>query len=174
MFRGQDGIYDGLVDPVDIPSRGYNSSRELKFFQKFKNTQLWFGFNLSHCSACDQYDFRYNYGSGLPGLDSTGIFDMNAGESRDFLAGYFIPNGSVELGTYNLFNNVQFLALFQGDIDHLESLTAALNLASACTNGDTSCGFSRTVAVTAVPLPATIWLFISALGLLGFRGHRSS
>ncbi len=177
-----DSTYGGLVNPADIPTSGFSFNQPGSFvFAEITNVRLSNSFTCSGsftsngCPPGEQYDFSFNNAD--PTLSNLDFFNLNAGESRDFLFGEFTPiDGSADPGFYNFFSANLFIGFdgFGFDMDGNEvDVHSFLNLASTCPNGDTSCDFSRTV-VTAVPLPATIWLFISALGLLGFRGHRSS
>ncbi len=179
----EDNTYGGLVNPADVPTSGFSFGQSGIFnFAEITNVQMNISFQCTgsftsgHCSPGDQYKFTFN--TSPPTLALLNTFNLNAGESRDVLFGEFTPvDGSADEGTYNFFNASLFIGFdgFGFDMDGNEvDVHSHFNLASTCTNGDTSCDFSRTVVGTAVPLPATIWLFISALGLLGFRGHRSS
>jgi hypothetical protein len=178
-----DSTYGGLVNPADIPTSGFSFGQSGTFvFAGITSVQLNNSFTCTgsftsgHCSPGDEYKFSFNLAD--PSLALLDTFNLNAGESRDFLFGEFTPvDGAVDPGFYNFFSANLFIGFdgFGFDMDGNEvDVHASLNLASTCPSGDTSCDFSRTVVGTAVPLPATIWLFLSALGLLGFRGHRTS
>lgn len=179
-----DSTYGGFVDPADVPTSGFGQQGPMDF-EEFTSILMNISFSCSGsftsggASACppgDQYDFSFNHAD--PSLVLLDTFNMNAGESRDFLFGEFTPvDGTADPGTYNFFNATLFIGFNGFGLDSngdQVNLRAQINVASTCTVGDTSCDFSRTVVATAVPLPATIWLFLSALGVLGFRGQRLS
>ncbi len=91
---------------------------------------------------------------------------LNPGESRDFMLGTFVPtDGSAMPGDYIFYNG--YLGFSISGLDAAgNTLDATINLGGTCQTGTADCAFTRTVS--AVPVPAAVWLFGS--GLVGLAG----
>ena len=110
---------------------------------------------------------------------SDATFTLNAGESIDILHGTFTPkfddNAAPDVYT---FYNASYSLFFTGLSAEGESITAFTRLAETCPTNESSCAFTRTVSdvpISAVPVPAAVWLFGSGLlGLIGLARRKKS
>jgi hypothetical protein len=92
-------------------------------------------------------------------------FTLNPGESLDVMHGYFIPrnDGTASPNTYTLYNLTLSLWNY-GLTSEGESISGYTVFAETCPTRDASCAFTRTVS--AVPVPAAVYLFSSGLIIL--------
>lgn len=116
----------------------------------------------SFCTSGPPYKFTFNVGP--DSLVFPRNFDMQPGQSRDFLFGTFAPsNGAVAPGTYRFYT-----ATLHAGAEGLDQAGAPLertiDLFSTCGNGDDSCAFERTVvAQQVVPEPASVMFVLPAI-----------
>jgi hypothetical protein len=132
-------------------------------------------FTVGYNQAGSAYKFTFWTSStpGKPSLNYRADFELQAGESFDYLFGVFNPvNGQAPVGTYTFYNTSLF-AYVDGFGQSGQWLNADVaNLGSTCANQQASCAFTRTV--TAVPEPGT-WLLmaVGAAGLLSRRWQQT-
>lgn len=95
-------------------------------------------------------------------------FTLNAGESRDFLLYEFIPkDGSAQPGEYSFYSTSVGISVTGLDANGNTLEADALEIMTCPFGYSDQCAFTRTVS--AVPVPAAIWLFGPAIfGLLSF------
>lgn len=125
------------------------------------------------------YDFTFNYNQ--PSMIAPLNFDLQPGQSLDYLFGTFTPNGgNAPAGTYRFFNTgliIQFYNPGATDSPN-DDLFDSFTLAETCTGQDPDCAFERQVSAVsgAVPEPATWAMMISGFGIMGaaMRRHRRS
>lgn len=87
--------------------------------------------------------------------------EINPGEGRDFLLFYLNPkNSNIPIGEYSLYDVGIGMIVAGTDQNGLYLSEELYYFDTACY--DESCGLSRTV----VPLPASVWLFITGLAVL--------
>ena len=115
-------------------------------------------------TGTDSYTFEFA-GSSSSGLTYQDHFNLNAGQSYDYLFGQFTPKaGGAAPGVYQL-TNVELLIFFTGmdAAGHVLYFSEEPAIATSC-NGGTAlgCAFSRTVV--AVPEPSSYVML--SLGLL--------
>jgi hypothetical protein len=132
------------------------------------NAYLTHGFGcegtFGNCTTPPPYQFRSSYS--FPFND----VDFSPGTSVILQHGEFIPTPSpAPSGTYFHYRSVIYLAIegsYPDSVNPEEILPFQRYFTVAevaCSSGDTSCAFTRTV--TPVPLPAAAWLF--GAGLVG-------
>lgn len=102
----------------------------------------------------------------------TSSLNLTAGESQSFLIYQFTPtNGSAAPGDYIFYSAGLGFTVHGIDMDG-NSIEQDIAF-DACTSQSDSCAFTRTVS--AVPVPAAVWLFGSGLlGLLGLAKRRAA
>lgn len=116
---------------------------------------------------------EYTAGAVTSGGDSwfdTNFLNLQAGDSQDFLIYEFSPtDGSATPDDYILYNAGIGFVVHGQDVNG-NPIEQDI-VFSTCTGGDPSCAFTRTVS--AVPVPAAVWLFGSGLiGLVGMARRR--
>ncbi len=125
------------------------------------------GGQYSYTSVDRTLGFRWQFGSDNYGATS---FQMNPGESKDFLLAKVVPQGGgAAPGTY-YWRDAGFQIIWNGFDADGNTMLSRIDLATACPTRDISCSFSRTV----VPVPAAVWLFGSGLGILGWIRRKQS
>lgn len=136
--------------------------------------QAWFGcsgnFVLADCGAGA---YTWSAGTSPPGFPSPAgltAFDLDPGESIDFLLMSFHPVGGVAApGVYRLPTSGLQIR-FEGRDTQGQPLFAWAGLGVACASRADDCAFERTVQ--AVPEPAAAWLVVVALAALAGQGVR--
>lgn len=120
-------------------------------------------------SGCS--DGEYHISANTSGLGN-GWFDLTTlnlapGQSQDFLLYVFTPtDGSAAPGEYTFYNMGLGFTVHGLDADG-NAIEQDILFGATCVSQSESCAFTRTV-VSAVPVPAAVWLFGS--GLLGLVG----
>lgn len=171
------------LDPADLPTQGsyrdpgtgeYVWADFVSYDWAYLNT--WFGCDTTFGQSCTggpPYGFSFHTSSkpGKPSINFVTSFELQPGESYEYLFGVFAPSaGPVPADTY-VFRNTGVSLNFRGvDIDGNE-LHADVDLGRTCPpGGDPTCGFTRTV--TAIPEPATWGSMSLGLMLLGAVAYR--
>lgn len=162
--------YDGSesspygIDASIFPTTGNNYSIPL-FDEPFDTVSESYLFVSRNCSGnfgndCDDGEYAIDQGVST-WFNIEQPFTMTAGESRDFLLAVFTPtNGTAAAGDYIFYTAGLGIGIRGLSIDGIELESEVLF--QACSSGDESCAFTRTV--TAVPLPSAVWFF--GIGLL--------
>ena len=186
VFDGNDPDNFYGIPGIEVPSEGFNDDGDLATFGNSPNAFLNFSFTCSGsfftaggtpfgaCPPGDEYEFVL-FSDREPFFADS--FELMAGASVEFEFGQFIPlAGGATPGDYDFFGVSLFLDLFGFGEDEGGNeifLTEFIDIASTCTTGDSTCAFTRTVAISPVPLPASAWLLFTALrGLFGARKYR--
>lgn len=124
----------------------------------------------SVCTSGPPYDFNFNFAQ--PNFIGPVNFDLQPGQSFDWLFGTFTPTGgNAPAGLYSFFNAGAIVQIYNpgadpndGGDDQYDSVL----LASTCPGQNPSCAFTREVLpALAVPEPAAWTLMIAGFGLIG-------
>lgn len=162
LFRGIPASYiptEGSVYDFDTGSIDFYP------FESYTGIYLSATYSCSgtFTEGCLAGEYRYNFNNTLnESLNIRDTLFMSPGESRDFLYATFTPNSAeVALGEYTYYR-AAFGILVEGVNSNGDTMSAGVTIAETCSTGDFSCeGFSRTVS--AVPIPAAVWLFSAGL-----------
>lgn len=167
--------YPSGVNPADIPLDGYNFDlMEDVPFDTYDYVSQFFGRSCddTFTVGCSSPGSQYSYSaSGLSNswFDFSGT--INPGESLEFNLYKLTPVAGVATpGTYELFTANLGLLVYGTDLDGNEMNADIYRFATNCP--DANCTFTRTVS--AVPVPAAVWLFGSALLGLGALKRRKA
>jgi PEP-CTERM motif len=132
---------------------------------------------LNPCSP-GAYAFNFNYG--LPNFISPANFDLQPGNSFDWVLGSFSPvGGNAAPGNYTFYNAGVHFQFFNPGADLLDSSDDQndfLNITDTCRDQNPVCAFSREVlaAPGGVPEPASWALMLTGFGLVGAAARRRS
>jgi len=186
-FDGNDPLNSYGIPGIQVPTEGIDDFGNEMSFDGDPTATFNFTFTCSGsftaggtppgpCSPGDEYEFDFSTDQ-APFFADT--FTLQDGANFDFQFGEFIPlAGGAAPGTYDFFRVSLFLDLFGFTIDDMGNfiqLNNFIDLGETCTSGDTTCAFSRTVAISPVPLPAAAWFFLTAVGgLFGARRFRGA
>lgn len=132
----------------------------------------------SGCGNGPPYDFTFN--TAQPNFIGPANFDLQPGDSFEWLFGTFTPTGgNAPAGTYSFFNAGAFIQIYNpgadlndpGD-DQFDSIT----LAQTCPGQNIACAFTREVlaAPGGVPEPAAWAMMLAGFGLVGSAMRRRS
>lgn len=158
------GSYSG---PVDI-----NDPNTRIIFNEFFECSGNFG---SGCIAGPPYDFNFSFAQ--PNFIGPANFDLQPGQSFEWLFGTFTPTGgNAPAGLYTFYNAGAIVQLYNpGDPndpndDQFDSIT----LAQTCPGQDSACAFTREVlaAPGGVPEPAAWAMMLAGFGLVGSAVRR--
>jgi hypothetical protein len=165
--------------PADfLPTDGaLNSNGDPAVFASYThvqtNTSFWCSGTFTNVCDPSAYKFDFhtdNSDPAKPSFNWLATFDIQPGETRNYLFGTFIPNGGpVAAGTYT-FYGAEFNLEFQGLDANGADMSASVSLANTCSSQDPSCAFTRTVV--AVPEPETWAMLLAGLGLVGFAARK--
>jgi PEP-CTERM motif len=155
------GTYTGPIDLNDP-----NTQVFLNVYYSCSGS-FWDGCNGPNA----KYDFAFNFNA--PNLIAPANFDLQPGQSYDYLLGSFTPkNGNAPAGTY-LFHdtgvNVQFFNPGADPNDPNDDQRDSVLLTQTCPGQDDGCAFTRDVFRVngAVPEPATWAMMIGGFGAIG-------
>ncbi len=156
----------------DLPIDGVNEFGDLVPFEAYDFISQFISrsCNDTFTVGCSSPGSQYGYS--VPGTNEWFQFSgtINPGESLDILLYTLDPvGGSAAPGFYELFN--AGLGLFVEGEDEFGNILSEDVYAFFTNCPDANCTFSRTV--TAVPVPAAVWLFGTALfGLAGLSRRK--
>lgn len=158
------GSYAGPIDLQDPNTRIY--------FNEFYECSGTFS---DGCGSGPPYSFDFSYTQ--PNFISPVNFDLQPGESFEWLFGTFTPTGgNAPAGTYAFFNAGAFIQIYNpGDIgdpndDQFDNIT----LAQTCPGQNMACAFTRDIlaAPGGVPEPAAWAMMLAGFGLVGSAMRR--
>ena len=173
------------IDSEDLPVMGqyydpvlgtYVSSEFVSIDGAYLNT--YFSCNDSFTNGCNgtppraySYSFHTSSTPGRPSINFLDSFDLQPGESHDYVFATFTPEpGGAAAGSYRFYGTGVTLNFFGLDAEG-RSLTADITLASTCNGGPSDdCAFTR--HVTAVPEPSSLLLMVLGLGLVAGLARR--
>ncbi len=147
------------------------------------------------CPSTSTGAYNFNFNAGADSINSMSQIALNPGDSRDYLFGTFTPNGPVSAGNYEFYwssliigfsgtvrapkldDNGDPILDQNGDpiLQEFSNASGDYDIATTgCNNQNNQvCAAAFTRTVSAVPLPATFWLFGSAmLGVAGYARRR--
>jgi len=166
--------YDSSISPLAglpaslIPTEGYDyvTSSYVPFASYTDARPLTGRYcNDNFTNGCSAGEYTFNYTTSWFDIRNNS-FTLNPGESRDFLFDTFIPtDGSATPGNYIFYNGYLGFNIIGLDAAG-NTIDATINLGITCPTRTADCAFTRTVS--AVPVPAAVWLFGS--GLIGLAG----
>ena len=115
-----------------------------------------------------QFDFNFNQPNMIGPLN----FNLQPGQSFDYLFGTFTPTGgNAPAGTYRFFNTGVIVQFYNpgNPNDPNDDQHDSFTLAQTCTQQNPDCAFERTVFAVggAVPEPATWAMMIGGFGAIG-------
>jgi hypothetical protein len=142
---------------------------EVYDFETYTGVDATVGYNpctgTFYKDSCDGSNKReYDY-SAYIGEDSfyelnrsDSLFELNPGESYDFLHGVFTPRDGVftPSGEYTFYRASLYFRVYGLNADG-EEISSSTQFATTCPSNDDSCAFTRNI--TAVPIPAAFWFF---------------
>lgn len=152
------GSYAGPIDLNDPNTR--------IFFNEFFECSGTF---TSACGSGPPYDFDFSYAQ--PNFISPVNFDLQPGESFEWLFGTFTPTGgNAPAGTYAFFNAGAFIQIFNPGadlIDPNDDQRDSITFAQTCPGQDMACAFTRQIlaAPGGVPEPAAWAMMLAGFGL---------
>ena len=154
------GSYTGPIDLNDPNTR--------ILFNEFFECSGNFG---SGCIAGPPYDFNFSYAQ--PNFIGPVDFDLQPGESFEWLYGTFTPTGgNAPAGTYSFYNAGVIVQIYNPGadlIDPSDDMFDSITLAETCPGQDAACAFTRDVlaAPGGVPEPAAWSMMLAGFGLVG-------
>jgi PEP-CTERM motif len=128
------------------------------------------------CNPGAAYDFNFNYAQ--PNFISPLDFDLQPGESYEWLFGSFSPvGGNAAAGTYTFFNASALIEIYNPGPDPLsgsDDQYGFITFAQTCPGQEEECTFSRDViaAPGGVPEPASWAMMLAGFGLVGAAARR--
>ncbi len=171
------------TDASGRPTSGFNP---LNYFGPIDlndpNTRIFLN-EAAECSGtlnpCTVGDYQFDFNYGLPNFISPTNFDLQAGQSFEWLLGSFTPvGGNATPGNYVFYNAGVNFQIFNPGLDLLDSSddqSDFLSIIDTCRNQDSACAFSREVlAASAVPEPASWAMLLAGFGAVGGAMRRRS
>lgn len=158
----------GYTGPIDL-----NDPNTRIVFNEFFECSGTF---TSGCGNGPPYDFDFN--TAQPNFIGPVNFDLQPGDSFEWLFGTFTPTGgNAPAGTYTFYNAGAFVQIYNPGadlIDPSDDMFDSITLAQTCPGQDAACAFTRQVlaAPGGVPEPAAWAMMLAGFGLVGSAMRR--